>query len=158
MRMIRCNPWVLLRDIHEEANQLFDQKMVKEANAVCHKEEKETDLATHQWVPRTDIKTVGNQYIILTDLPGISPDEIEISVEKNVLTLKGERKSTSKVEGENYSRQERFTGTFCRRFTLPEDVDSEQIGAKSKHGVLEIILPKKEELLSKKIDIQVKGE
>jgi HSP20 family protein len=148
--VIQCNPWSLLRNLQEDVTHLFDQKLVKRG---------ESDQSTAaQWLPQVDIKETANQFIIAADLPGVVPNEIEVSMEQNVLTIKGERKLDHQMEGENYSRQERFVGTFYRRFTLPEQIDSDQIEARSKQGVLEIILPKKQQSMAKKIEIKALEE
>ena len=104
--------------------------------------------------PRVDIKEEAEQFIINADLPGINPKEIEISMENNVLTIKGIRTLERNVKEENYSKIERFSGSFYRQFTLPDHVNGEAIKANSKHGVLEIIIPKKERHVPKKITVQ----
>src|SRR5512144_1894305 len=97
---------------------------------------------TSDWVPAVDIKEEGNVYILQADLPGIDPKDIEITLEKGVLTLKGQRAAETKEETEKYRRVERVRGTFLRRFSLPETVETEKVSAKYPNGVLEVIVPK----------------
>lgn len=136
MSLIRYNPLSLLDDFFE------DRFPVREME---------------HWTPAVDIKEEKNQYLIHADLPGVNSKDIEVTMDKNVLTIKGERQTKSKESKEGYTRVERFSGSFLRRFTLPDDANYEKIDAKSKDGVLEITIPKKEHhVVSKRIDVKVK--
>ncbi len=112
----------------------------------------DTDAA-HAWTPRVDVREEAARFVILADLPGVDPAAIEIQMEKNVLTLKGERKSERNDEGVKFTRVERHDGSFERRFTLPDSANAEQISAAGKNGVLEISIPKKPELAPRRIAI-----
>jgi HSP20 family protein len=111
------------------------------------------DVEPGTWVPRVDVREEADRFVILADLPGIDPAGIEVQMDKNVLTLKGERKSETKEDGAKFTRVERRYGSFERRFTLPESADAEGISAVGKHGVLEISIPKKPELAPRRIAI-----
>lgn len=143
--IVKYNPWSILRGIQGEVNQLFD---VDPNNGEL------PNMETSQWSPKVDIKEEASQFIITADLPGINPKDIEISMENNVLSIKGVRKLERNIKEDNYSRMERFSGSFYRQFTLPDHVNSEAIQAKGKHGVLEILIPKKERHVPKKISVQ----
>ncbi|MCS5710565.1 Hsp20 family protein [Candidatus Berkiella aquae] len=97
------------------------------------------------WVPKVDIKEEEKEFVVYADIPGVDPNEIEIEMDGNILTVKGERKSEQEEKGKQYYRLERKTGKFYRQFTLPESVDSSKISAKTKNGVLAIHLPKAQE-------------
>lgn len=112
-----------------------------------------TDTAT-DWVPAVDIKECKDAYELVADVPGVEPKDIDVSLEDGVLTVKGERKSESKDEGEGYTRSERTYGSFYRRFTLPDTADADNISAKTEHGVLKLRIPKKEKALPKKISVE----
>jgi HSP20 family protein len=112
-----------------------------------------TDTAT-DWVPAVDIKEVRDAYEVVADVPGVEPKDIDVSLDDGVLTVKGERKSESKDEGEGYTRTERTYGSFYRRFTLPDTADADNISAKTEHGVLKLRIPKKEKALPKKISVE----
>jgi HSP20 family protein len=99
--------------------------------------------STAQWAPAVDIKELDDKIVLLADVPGVDPSEIELTVEDGYLTIKGERVSSTEKEENGYKRVERSHGTFLRRFALPDVVDIESIGAKGKNGVLEISIPKK---------------
>lgn len=108
---------------------------------------------TAAWAPRVDVREEPSRFVILADLPGIDPSAIEVQMDKNVLTLKGERKSETKEDGAKFTRVERRHGSFERRFTLPESADAEGISAAGKNGVLEISIPKKPESAPRRIAI-----
>ena len=112
-----------------------------------------TDTAT-DWVPAVDIKEAKDAYEVVADVPGVEPKDIDVSLDDGVLTVKGERKSESKDEGEGYTRTERTYGSFFRRFTLPDTADADNISAKTEHGVLKLRIPKKEKAMPKKISVE----
>jgi HSP20 family protein len=145
MSLIRYNnPWNLLNTLQRELqnpeyNQLSDD---------------EAAVATANWAPPVDISENENAFTLLADIPGVDPRDIEISMEKGVLTIKGERHSENVEEKENYRRVERQSGQFYRRFTLPDSADADRIEAKSEHGVLRITIPKQEVAVSRRIEIK----
>lgn len=112
-----------------------------------------SNVDTSQWIPAVDIKENNSNFIILADLPGIEKKDIQIAMENNLLTLKGERLTEIKEQKENFSRVERVRGSFYRRFTLPDTADGERIQANMKKGVLEITIPKKSAAQARHIEI-----
>lgn len=114
-----------------------------------------SNIETSQWIPAVDIKEEPNSFIFYVDIPGVNPNDIEISMKHNVLTIKGVREPTCEAEKNAYHREERVKGNFYRRFTLPDTADANQISAKSKHGILSVIIGKKEIAQSRKIPVQV---
>ncbi|HEX7370287.1 MAG TPA: Hsp20/alpha crystallin family protein [Rhodanobacteraceae bacterium] len=115
----------------------------------------QSNVVTSEWAPRVDICEEDKRFVIEADIPGVDPKDIEINMDKGVLSIRGERKSERKVEGSNYTRVERSRGVFHRRFALPDSADPQAISAKGKHGVLEISIPKRPETTPRKIDIEV---
>lgn len=111
-------------------------------------------IETSQWVPAVDIKEDKQQFIIFADLPGVEKDAVNISMENNVLTIKGTRTSEVKDEKTSYFRVERSRGQFYRRFTLPDTADGSKIEARLQKGVLEVRIPKKEAAQPRLINIQ----
>ncbi len=95
--------------------------------------------------------------MLLADLPGVSPDNIDVGMENGILTLSGKRETEAKTQREVYKRVERLYGNFHRRFSLPDTVDAEGITAKYAHGVLEIVIPKKSVVQPKKIVVVSEG-
>jgi HSP20 family protein len=92
--------------------------------------------------------------VVKADLPGVTPEQIEITAEKGILTLRGERKSEKAEHTEGYERLERVTGSFTRRFALPENVQGDAIKAKFTHGVLEISIPKQPVVPAKRVVVE----
>ena len=113
-----------------------------------------TDTAA-DWVPSVDVKEEAERFLIHADVPGVDPKDIEVSMEDGILTLSGERKSENREEGEGWTRVERLSGKFLRRFTLPDTADAEGISAKGEHGVLEIVIPKQIKAQPKRITVKV---
>ncbi|KTC83660.1 Hsp20/alpha crystallin family protein [Legionella cincinnatiensis] len=110
---------------------------------------------TSSWAPPVDIKEEKDRFLVLADIPGVNKEDIQISLEHNVLTLRGERHFEKTEKKEGYTRVERAQGQFYRRFSLPQTADDAKISAKYKQGVLEISIPKKQTAVQKKIDITV---
>jgi HSP20 family protein len=105
------------------------------------------------WTPLCDIYEEGDNIVVKTELPGVDRNDIDVQVENNILTLRGERKREKEVKSENLFRTERFYGSFARSFTLPVSVDTEKIRAEYREGVLEVTLPKVEEAKPRKIQV-----
>jgi len=111
--------------------------------------------ATHgNWAPAVDIFEQGDDLVIRAEIPGVDKEDIDIDVENNTLTIRGERKRDEAFKRDNAYRMERIYGSFARSFTLPRTVDASGITAGYKNGVLELMLPKAEEAKPKKIEIQ----
>ena len=138
------NPWTLLNSLQQE---LYDP-------VHCHSNNGTTSTLTTDWTPSVDINEDEKAFTLLADIPGVNPDNIDISMEKGVLTIKGERKPEDITEHENYRRVERQSGNFYRRFSLPDSADGDKISAKSEHGVLTITIPKQEATVSRKIEVK----
>lgn len=107
------------------------------------------------FVPVVNTREGEFAYHVDVDLPGVTKDNIKVDVHKNVLTISGERKSKEEIKEEDYYKVETSFGKFSRSFTLPENVDVEQIGASSSDGVLEVVIPKSNEKKHKK-SIEIK--
>ena len=112
-------------------------------------------LQSVAWSPIVDIEETEQNYVIRVELPGLDKNKVKVVVENGVLTLSGERDLERKVEGKTFHRVERSHSTFSRRFTLPEDVDSESVVANFKDGLLEIHVAKHEKALPKSIEVRV---
>jgi HSP20 family protein len=95
----------------------------------------------YEMTPTIDIYEEGNEVVMKADIPGITKDDLKIDITENVLTLSGEKKKEEKIERDDYYRYERSFGSFCRRFELPGDLDTEKIKAHFKDGVLEVRIP-----------------
>ncbi len=113
-----------------------------------------TETTNRQWAPAVDVQEEEERFVVTADVPGVNPTEIEVTIDGGVLTIKGERLQESTEEKKNFRRVERSQGSFLRRFSFPETVDAEGITAKGKNGVLEIVIPKKDSAVPRKIDVQ----
>ena len=146
MLLTRYEPWSAMRQIQNEMSRMFN-------DAVAGTEDG-SNVATSRWTPTVDIKEDSGQFVIAADVPGVDPKDIEVTMENSVLTIKGERKLETRDEGDNgYRRVERVYGSFYRRFTLPDTADAEAISASGKHGVLEVVIPKRAALQPKRIAV-----
>jgi len=108
-----------------------------------------------EWVPAVDIVESERDITIKAELPGVEPKDVTISLDNNVLTLKGHRESEKEVRKENYYRMERATGGFGRAFTIPVSIDSDRVTADFKNGLLTITLPKKESSRGRTIEVNI---
>ncbi|MDY0023271.1 Hsp20/alpha crystallin family protein [Arenimonas caeni] len=133
------------RALQDEIKQVFDKFFNDDADA--------SSVVTSQWMPRVDIKEEADRFLIQADLPGVDPNDIEVQMDKGILSIKGERKTESVTEGDRYSRVERAHGVFYRRFALPDSANPEGITATGRHGVLEISIPKRPETTPRRIQV-----
>ncbi len=113
----------------------------------------DSSVVTSQWSPLVDIKEERDRFVLLADIPGVDPKDIDVQMDKGLLTIKGERMLEQTAENARFSRTERVHGVFHRRFALPDSADPDGITASGRHGVLEIVIPKKPETTPRKIQV-----
>jgi HSP20 family protein len=106
------------------------------------------------WVPAVDIHEEKERFVLRADLPGVSPDNIDVNMENGVLSLSGERNAENSDEIEGLKRFERVSGKFYRRFNLPETADAEGISARCANGILEISIPKAARVQARRIEVE----
>ncbi len=143
MALVRYEPWNMLEQMRHDMDRIFANRENDSSNS---------DIS--QWSPAVDIKETDDNFVIQADVPGVNPKDIEVHMENGMLTIRGERQSETKEEEKGYRRVERVSGSFYRRFTLPDTADAEKISAKSKDGVLEITIPKQEKEQPRRIEIK----
>lgn len=146
--IIRRGQWPRSQD---SISQLFDRLF--EGRVFGEEGGDESSVVTSQWAPRVDIKEEDDRFVLYADIPGVDPADIEIQMDKGLLTIKGERSSEVRDENERYSRIERSHGVFHRRFALPDSADAEGITAHGENGVLEIVIPKRPETTPRRIQV-----
>ena len=139
MTIVRYEPWALLNRFQRHLDRALSES---------------ADSASISWLPRVDIHEEDQRFVVTADLPGVEGKDIEITAEKGVLTIKGERHSEKQSSKDGYERVERATGTFLRRFTLPESVDAEAIKATHVNGVLEVSIPKRPQEQPRRIEVK----
>jgi HSP20 family protein len=143
LHLTRYEPWSLHREVLNEFSRLFDRATGGD----------ESSSAVAEWAPSVDIEEHADKYVLHADVPGVDPSAIEITLQNGVLTLSGSREKTIEQNGVESRRIERITGSFLRRFTLPESVDADAVKASGKNGVLEIVIPKREAAKPRKISV-----
>jgi HSP20 family protein len=131
MSLIRYQPINMFDNFNDEINRHLGNLRSKSA---ANQE--------RNWAPAVDIREQENSYLLSADIPGVARENIEITLEDGVLTLKGERNNETATNGQEYRRRERAQGAFMRQFTLPETVDTQNISATVKDGVLDVVIPK----------------
>lgn len=150
MSIVRYDPFRELRSLQEEMNRVFNTSLPRTFG--------DEGMARGGWIPSVDIVENKDQIVLEAELPGMSRDDFEVTIENNTLTLSGERKFEKRDDSHNYHRVERAYGTFTRSFTLPPTVSSEGATAEFKNGVLRVTLPKREEVKARRIEITGEGE
>jgi len=150
MAIVRWEPFRDLVSVQERMNRIFDEAFRGTARGT----DDEWALGG-SWAPVVDIFEHNGNLVLKAELPGVDPKEVDVHVENNVLTLRGERKFDSEVKREKYHRVERAYGSFSRSFTLPNVVDTDKIKAEYRDGVLHVTLPTREEAKPKQIAVAV---
>ena len=151
MAIVRWEPFRDLVTIQDRMNRIFE-----DAFRGASRPRTEEDWALGgTWAPVVDIYENEGNLVLKAELPGIDPKDVDVRVENNVLTLRGERKFESEASREQYHRVERAYGKFSRSFTLPNVVDTANIKAEFKDGLLRVVMPKREEAKPKQISISV---
>jgi HSP20 family protein len=138
-------PFRGLSNLQNQFNKIFNDSFRNQAE--------ESALTT--WAPAVDIYETPNELVVKADLPDVNEKDIDVRVENNLLTIRGERKFEKSVSEENYLRVERTYGSFSRSFSLPNTVNAEAIGAEYKNGVLTVTLPKREESKPRQVKVTV---
>ena len=145
MAIIRWDSFKDMITLREKMNRLFEDYYPARTQ--------EKDMMTSTWAPSVDIYESENELVLTAELPGIKEEDIEIKLEDNTLSIKGDRKFEKATKEENYHRIERSYGSFYRSFTLPRNIDQDKIRAESENGILKVTMPKKAELKPKKVKI-----
>src|SRR5690348_3609516 len=141
----RWEPFHNLSALQEQVNRLFEGSLPRRSD--------QSALTT--WAPAVDIYETENELVLKADLPDVNEKDLDIRIESNILTIKGERKFEEKVNEDNYLRIERTYGSFSRSFSLPSTVDNGSIKAGYKNGVLTVELPKRAESKPRQVKINV---
>jgi HSP20 family protein len=148
MAITRFDPFRDLAVLQDRMNRLFNDSVQGRS--------REDDLMSRgSWTPAVDIYEVEGSLVLKAELPDLRREDIDVNVENNTLTIRGERKLASEVKQESFHRIERAYGTFVRQFTLPPTVDAAKIAAEYKNGVLTVTLPVREEAKPRSVKIDV---
>jgi len=137
-------PWAGFGELENRLQQIFNNWPAEATSA-----------NVSDWIPAVDLAEEQDRYILTADLPGVTKEDIDLSLTDDVLTLKGSRKAESEEKKKGYHRVERSYGSFQRSFRIPGGVDGSKIEANFKHGVLNVVLPKPEESRPRQIDVKI---
>jgi len=135
MAIIRWDPFRDLITLRERMNRLFEDAFTSRGEG--------KEMVASTWTPSVDIYETEKALVLNAEIPGIEEKDIEIKIENNTLTLKGDRKFEEETKDENYHRIERAYGSFYRSFSLPSYIDQDKIEAEHENGILKITMPKK---------------
>ena len=144
MTLVRWSPLQGFATLQEQMNRLLTENLARGSD----------EMECGGWLPAVDLREEDHQYVIDVELPGIKKEDIEVHMENNLLTIRGERHFREEAKREGYHRVERAYGKFARSFSLPTRVNPEGISASYKDGILEVLVPKAEESKPKRIDIK----
>jgi len=151
MTVSRWDPFQDLLAIQDEMNQLFGRAVGQGSGR------SQSQAGERMWAPALDISERKDAYVVTVEVPGIKADDLDITLEDGLLTIKGERRFTQESSEQQFHRVERRYGSFRRSITLPSQVQAEQIEASFEDGVLEVTVPKAEEAKPKKITVRAGG-
>jgi len=136
-------------NMQREINRMFDSFFRTGWHA-------DSDLEPSAWSPATDVVEHDNEFVVKVELPGLSKEDVKVTFQDSVLTVRGEKRQENEEKESNYHRVERSYGAFQRCFTLGQSVRGDKIDASFKDGILTITVPKAEEAKEKQIDIKVR--
>ena len=145
MNLVKFDPFRELRGLQDDMNRLFMTNFSRGAD--------QEGFMSGAWNPSVDIFENKDSLVLEAELPGLNRDDIDLSIENNIITISGSRRFEKKDENDSYHRVERSYGSFTRSFTLPQTVSSENVTAEFNNGVLRVSLPKREETKARKINI-----
>jgi len=133
MSQLIYSPFGTLNQLHRDLNRVFDER---------YNASEPSAYDAGNWVPHVDIREDEQGFRVIADVPGVDPGDVDITLDRNVLTIRGSRSTESESEEGGFKRRERISGTFVRQFTLPDSADPDAIKARVNNGVLEVTIPK----------------
>ncbi|MDH4106861.1 MAG: Hsp20/alpha crystallin family protein [Gammaproteobacteria bacterium] len=145
MNITRFEPWGLINQLHRDLDQIATRRLNLGG---------ETDSPVADWIPAVDVIEQKDRFVLRADLPGVRPEDIDVRMEKGILSLAGERYGETDLEVDGMRRIERFSGRFYRRFALPDTADADNISARSTNGILEVTIPKLAEVQTRRITVE----
>lgn len=143
MALVRYEPWSVLNQLHGQLNRIFERELEQNASSA----------ATADWIPPADIEEYGDRFVLRLDVPGVDLAAIDITLDKGVLSVSGERARPTDAKDVERSRTERPYGRFHRRFTLPDTVDAANVHAAGRNGIVEVTIPKQPKAQPRRIQV-----
>jgi HSP20 family protein len=145
MTIVQYEPWRLFNRFQRDINRLLSE------GSPSSEASNSSDVT---WLPVVDVHEEAERFVVRADLPGVEPKDVEITAEKGVLTIRGQRHAEKRDNASGYERVERVSGAFLRRFTLPESAETAAIKAKQSNGVLEVTIPKQPQVQPQRISVE----
>ena len=146
MNVTRFEPWSMINLLHRDPHLAGARR-----SALPGYNDDGSSVA--DWLPAVDIIEEKDRFVLRADIPGVRAEDIDVNMEKGVLSLSGERLKETSEEVDGMQRLERNSGKFYRRFSLPETANPDAVSAKSANGILEIVIPKQEQVKARKITV-----
>lgn len=144
MNLTRFEPWSLVDLMHRDLDRIATRRFGQG----------DAENSVADWLPAVDIVEEKDRFVLRADVPGVKPEDIDVSMDAGVLTVSGERHSETVDEAGDVRRTERTHGRFFRRFSLPDTADAEGITAKSQNGILEVVIPKQAVVEARRIAVE----
>ena len=144
MNITRFEPWTFVDLLHRDLDRLVGGRRVAS----------DDQSPVADWVPAVDIVEEKDRFVLRADVPGVQPEDIDVSMDNGTLSISGERRAIATEEDAGVQRIERATGRFLRRFTLPETANAEAVAARSANGILEVTIPKAPEIQARRITVE----
>ena len=145
MTIVHYEPWRLLNRFHRDISRVLGEG---------DSSSEASNSSDVTWLPVVDVHEEAERFVVRADLPGVDPKDVEITAEKGVLTIRGQRHAEKRDNANGYERVERVSGAFLRRFTLPESAETAAIKAKQSNGVLEVTIPKLPQVQPQRISVE----
>jgi HSP20 family protein len=146
MNVTRFEPWNMINLLHRDLDVAGTRRSALSAYT-------DDGRSVTDWLPAVDVIEEKDRFVLRADIPGVSAEDIDVNMEKGVLSLSGERHKETSEKVDRMQRLERSSGKFYRRFSLPETANPDAVSAKSANGILEIVIPKQEQVKARKITV-----
>ena len=151
--LVKWDPFVELEDVSKHLNRIFGRSPVRT------EPEREVltmaDWTMADWMPTVDISETDTTYLIKGEIPGVNKEDVKVTIEDGMVTMRGERRMEKEETGKRFHRIERSYGTFMRSFRLPDDVDETAVKAEFKDGMINVMLPKSGKSKAKSINVSI---
>lgn len=144
MALVRYEPWSMLNQLHGQINRILEREFAETGAS---------SAATADWIPPADIVEYADRFVLNLDVPGVDVAAIEITLDKGVLSISGERPRAIDEKAAERTRTERPYGRFHRRFTLPDTVDAANVQATGRNGIVEVTIPKQPKAQPRRIQV-----
>lgn len=148
MNLVKWDPFGELEEMSNRLNRIFGRSAVPAASG-------SEMLQMADWMPSADIEETEKEFLVRAEIPGVNKEDVKVTVEDNVLTIRGERKAEKEESGKKFHRIERSYGSFLRSFRMPDGVDDAAAKAEFKDGMLNVTLPKSQKARTKAVNIDV---